>query len=133
MSSAEPKKKEGSVWIYEDEKTRIAINRKWCKGCEICVEFCPKKTLAMDGDKAVVVALGACSRCMLCELRCPDFAISVFDLSPARSKSGKDVRHEEESHFPSDLEDPHMADLEGPDMCYRGGSSNEDNHDPKKR
>ena len=29
------------------------IERDWCKGCGICVAFCPKKVLAMDNqDKA---------------------------------------------------------------------------------
>lgn len=79
-------KKDGSVWTYDDGNTKIVINRKWCKGCEICVEFCPKKVLAMEGEKAVVVALEECSRCLLCELRCPDFAIEVFDLRPKKEK-----------------------------------------------
>lgn len=82
----EPKTKEGNIWGYEDERTRILINRKWCKGCEICVEFCPKKTLAMEGTKAIVADISTCSQCMLCELRCPDFAIEVFDLRPPKGK-----------------------------------------------
>ncbi|MBI5524972.1 MAG: 4Fe-4S binding protein [Deltaproteobacteria bacterium] len=67
------------IVICEDAKTRITINRKWCKGCEICVEFCPQKTLLMEGDKAVVRDIASCNRCMLCELRCPDFAIEVSE------------------------------------------------------
>ncbi len=54
------------------------IKRQWCKGCGICVEFCPKKALALDKDRKVYVANpGACSGCNLCEMRCPDFAIST--------------------------------------------------------
>lgn len=55
----------------------ITVNHEWCKGCEICVVFCPKNVLEMEGGKVKVVRPEDCNRCMLCELRCPDFAISV--------------------------------------------------------
>jgi 2-oxoglutarate ferredoxin oxidoreductase subunit delta len=54
------------------------INRDWCKGCGICVAFCPKTVLELDEqDKAVAVRLSDCIACRLCELRCPDLAIAV--------------------------------------------------------
>ena len=55
----------------------IEVNIDWCKGCEICVAFCPKGVLEMEGGKCTVARPEDCSRCMLCELRCPDFAITV--------------------------------------------------------
>jgi 2-oxoglutarate ferredoxin oxidoreductase subunit delta len=56
----------------------IQINRDWCKGCGICIHFCPKKVLEMDNtDKAVVVRPEDCICCRMCELRCPDLAILV--------------------------------------------------------
>ncbi|MCK4237060.1 MAG: 4Fe-4S binding protein [Candidatus Krumholzibacteria bacterium] len=55
----------------------IKIRIEWCKGCEICVAFCPKNVLEMEGNKVKVARLGDCTKCMLCELRCPDFAITV--------------------------------------------------------
>lgn len=58
-------------------KFSILIKEEWCKGCAICVEFCPEKVLAMDGNKVKIVDLGACKGCTICELMCPDFAISV--------------------------------------------------------
>jgi 2-oxoglutarate ferredoxin oxidoreductase subunit delta len=60
----------------------IQIKEDWCKGCMICVEFCPEGVLAMENGKAKVVNLQACTACGLCELRCPDFAI-VVDYKPA--------------------------------------------------
>ncbi len=55
------------------------INTDWCKGCGICVAFCPKGVLEMDQkDKAVASATEKCIACKLCELRCPDLAIEVI-------------------------------------------------------
>jgi 2-oxoglutarate ferredoxin oxidoreductase subunit delta len=57
----------------------VVIRREWCKGCGICVALCPKQVLELDPqDKATVVRPGDCICCMLCELRCPDLAITVL-------------------------------------------------------
>ncbi|MCI6870471.1 MAG: 4Fe-4S dicluster domain-containing protein, partial [Selenomonadales bacterium] len=49
-----------------------------CKGCGICVAFCPKQVLALDElGKVQVVNEEACIGCGQCELRCPDYAIFV--------------------------------------------------------
>ncbi|MGD0231808.1 MAG: ferredoxin family protein [Syntrophorhabdales bacterium] len=57
---------------------RINIFKGWCKGCGICVAFCPKKVLALDESGSPYVKdPGQCARCGLCELRCPDFAITM--------------------------------------------------------
>lgn len=54
------------------------INREWCKGCNICVHFCPKQVLDLDENEKVVAARPKdCVCCQLCEIRCPDLAIEV--------------------------------------------------------
>jgi 2-oxoglutarate ferredoxin oxidoreductase subunit delta len=61
-------------------RSKIDIKTEWCKGCAICVEFCPRHVLAMDVGKVVVHDLDACIMCGLCEIRCPDFCITVTKL-----------------------------------------------------
>ena len=63
--------------MKKKEKT-LVINNTWCKGCRICVEFCPRHALAMNEyEKAELVSPENCNMCGLCELRCPDFAIEI--------------------------------------------------------
>lgn len=58
-------------------KFRVAIDQNRCKGCLLCVAFCPKQVLEMEKAEARVAEPDACIGCLLCEILCPDFAISV--------------------------------------------------------
>ena len=72
---------------YVSTGVTIQINDAWCKGCTICVEFCPKDVLVMNRmDKVEVKALEACTKCLRCEQLCPDFAIVVYG-EPGKSKA----------------------------------------------
>jgi 2-oxoglutarate ferredoxin oxidoreductase subunit delta len=54
------------------------INRSWCKGCGICVHFCPKGVFRLDEREKVCVAHPEdCVACSLCALLCPDLCIEV--------------------------------------------------------
>lgn len=71
-----------NVWSGISQKARgklvtITMNEEFCKSCEICVEICPNKCLEMKGLYPVVVDINLCSKCMLCELECPDFALTI--------------------------------------------------------
>lgn len=58
----------------------IRINARWCKSCGICIAFCQPEVLQAGRDGVPqVLDLEACTLCMLCELRCPDFAIVVVE------------------------------------------------------
>ncbi len=66
--------KEGSL----KKDVSLEISRDLCKGCGICVAFCPKEVLELDEhEKAVIKRLEDCNACGLCELRCPDIAVEV--------------------------------------------------------
>ncbi|MGC9363057.1 MAG: 4Fe-4S dicluster domain-containing protein [Fidelibacterota bacterium] len=56
----------------------IIINEDWCKSCEICVTFCPKKVFDMGRFYPIVARPEDCINCKLCEMLCPDFAIQVI-------------------------------------------------------
>ncbi|NLP05787.1 4Fe-4S binding protein [Candidatus Fermentibacteria bacterium] len=61
-------------------RSYVHIFHEWCKGCGICVAFCPKKVLEMGrGQKAHVVHPELCIKCYMCARRCPDLAVTVTE------------------------------------------------------
>ena len=68
------------VYVLEDR----------CKGCEFCVEYCPREVLAMAEHfnskgyhPPMVVKTGECLNCNMCEAICPDYAIFTVKLPEA--------------------------------------------------
>jgi len=66
--------------------SEITINEKWCKSCEICVQFCPKSVYDMGRFYPVIARPEDCIACKLCEKLCPDFAITVTSPEEAESR-----------------------------------------------
>ena len=67
------------------------VNVDFCKGCGICVEFCPPVALEMSkGFNAkgyhtpVLSHPELCTGCDLCGVYCPDFAIFGRRLEAAK-------------------------------------------------
>lgn len=74
---------------------KLLVNETWCKGCRICVDLCPTKTLVMvespdrwEGSIVKVENIEVCNGCGICEVECPDFAISIFAANKLRPASG---------------------------------------------
>lgn len=61
----------------------VIIYATWCKGCTICVEFCPTGVLAMhpSGRHPIVAVPENCTACHFCDTHCPDLAIVVRKLA----------------------------------------------------
>ncbi|MHB1404970.1 MAG: 4Fe-4S dicluster domain-containing protein [Desulfitobacteriaceae bacterium] len=64
------------------KKVRIEIDKKSCKRCGICQGLCPQAvySLAKDGSPEITNP-ERCTNCRLCDLRCPDFAITLEVLA----------------------------------------------------
>ena len=74
----------------------IEVKEDWCKGCNICIDRCPVEALE-ESDKLnkrgvrppKLKEKNECNYCRLCELICPDLAISVFPNKDEDKKPAK--------------------------------------------
>ncbi|MCL5104195.1 MAG: ferredoxin family protein [Armatimonadetes bacterium] len=63
----------------------IKIDREKCKGCELCVHFCPNDCITMEDSfnhkgyrPSCFMRRDECSGCAICARVCPDVAIEVW-------------------------------------------------------
>ena len=68
------------------KRFKLFVNEEFCKGCRICVYFCPRQSIRLCEEfnsRGVNVPVPAdmkkCSGCRICELYCPDFAIAISE------------------------------------------------------
>jgi 2-oxoglutarate ferredoxin oxidoreductase subunit delta len=64
---------------------RIEIQQELCKGCELCISFCPKDVIYVSDRLNASGYLPAafndndeCTGCAVCALVCPEVAIEVY-------------------------------------------------------
>ncbi|MCX7703820.1 MAG: ferredoxin family protein [Planctomycetota bacterium] len=73
-------------------KTRsfsIEIDENYCKGCSLCIQFCPAKVFAPSEKLTkrgyfvpAVANPQNCTGCLFCEHLCPDIAIQIVRNTP---------------------------------------------------
>jgi 2-oxoglutarate ferredoxin oxidoreductase subunit delta len=66
-------------------KGKIRINGALCKGCSLCVSFCPHKSIRLSekvNESGYNIARfeeeSDCNGCAVCALVCPEAAIEVY-------------------------------------------------------
>jgi 2-oxoglutarate ferredoxin oxidoreductase subunit delta len=66
-------------------KGSIQIDRELCKGCLVCIEFCPKKVITLYSrvNAAGYIPVmptnnSECTGCAICAIVCPEVAIEVY-------------------------------------------------------
>ncbi|MCG8482541.1 MAG: ferredoxin family protein [Clostridia bacterium] len=62
----------------------ISVDKKYCKGCQICINTCPKGVFALSEERQsygtllpYVADKEKCMACKLCEIMCPNGCINV--------------------------------------------------------
>lgn len=65
----------------------LKINEELCKGCRLCIEFCPKGVLDLSvkvnrkgNPFSKVVHAEKCIGCRACTLVCPDTCIELSEV-----------------------------------------------------
>ena len=64
----------------------VSIDEDFCKGCSICVDFCPREVFVESESinprgyyQPKIVVEVKCTGCKLCELLCPELAIVITE------------------------------------------------------
>ena len=73
------------VFQPKQQTPKITLDDRFCKGCNLCIQVCPHR-LFVQGEKRSragyrmpeVTRAEECSNCLLCEMTCPDLALTVL-------------------------------------------------------
>ena len=78
--------KQNSTKSAKSADTKITVNEARCKRCGICAAFCPVGVFVEDEFGLPAVKYPEkCIMCMLCVVRCPDFAVEVESLKEKKA------------------------------------------------
>lgn len=66
-------------------KFNLTFNTELCKGCGLCINFCPKSILAFDKETfnasgvhpVIMTKQEDCVGCQSCAIMCPDAIITI--------------------------------------------------------
>ena len=80
----------------------VTLFGNWCKGCGLCVEFCPQGVFELDDrGRPVIAHMEKCTACHWCDTHCPDMAIIVRRLEPQEVEYLDDLASHDEQDAPS--------------------------------
>lgn len=69
---------------------RVRVFANWCKGCGLCIAFCPQQVFTQDTEHRPVVAYPErCVACEWCAIHCPDFAIVVEVIQDTQEEAAR--------------------------------------------
>ena len=69
----------------------LKFREERCKGCDICIDFCPTQALQRGTESSAtgvflpVLEEAKCNYCGLCDLLCPDLAMTVIKLKKEKA------------------------------------------------
>ena len=78
--------------LFKDEEKgkMLCLQYDRCKGCELCINICPKNVLEKSTTlnrnvqyPPTMKADAQCTLCRMCEYVCPDFSIYVVAIQEA--------------------------------------------------
>lgn len=77
-------------------KGTVVIDQSRCKGCNLCVQFCPQEVLVLDQErlnakgyhpaKLAETTEASCTGCAVCSVVCPDVCFTVYRESKSNAK-----------------------------------------------
>lgn len=91
QASASASEAPANVKTTERKRRRghVTVFGKWCKGCGICIAFCPQQVFEEGVDGHPIVAHEErCTACNWCYYHCPDCAIYVEEVEENTQKAG---------------------------------------------
>jgi 2-oxoglutarate ferredoxin oxidoreductase subunit delta len=69
----------------------IEVDELYCKGCDLCVNACPKEVISLDlnrltakGYHPAYLSSEGCTGCAICAIVCPEAALTIYREVPVR-------------------------------------------------